>query len=133
LSYFSGLYTPFVYSVAKAELLGATSKQASNILVVIGIVNTISRIATGFVSDLPCVDSVMLYNVAAIVAGAVTCLVAVFNTYELLLLYGALFGVSIGEHRTAVVIAEIITCDRIIKKKQKKTRNFTRESDCSRC
>ena len=62
----------------------------------IGVGNMVSRILTGFVADLPCVDSVLIYNVAAIVAGLVTCLVSVFDTYELLMMYGALFGVSIG-------------------------------------
>jgi len=103
--YAAGLYTPFVYSVAKAESLGADSKQASYILVVIGVGNTISRIATGFIADLPCVDSVLIYNVAAILAGLITCLVAVFDTYGLLIMYGALFGVSIGElHSTTVTL-----------------------------
>jgi predicted MFS family arabinose efflux permease len=94
---FAGLFTPFVYGPAKAESLGSSAKQASLLLSVLGACNTVSRIITGFIADLPQVDCVLVHNVAAILAGLFTCLVCVFNSYELLMVYSALFGTFIGK------------------------------------
>ena len=96
-SFNSGLYTPFVYVVQKAtNELDASKQQAGNILLIIGICNTVSRVITGLVSDLPQVDVMVIQNVAAILAGVATCLVAVLNSMALLYLYAAFFGVTIG-------------------------------------
>jgi len=39
----------------------------------------------------------IVHNVAAVIAGAATCLVAVLDRYEFLLVYVAVFGVFVGQ------------------------------------
>ena len=95
----SGLYTPFVYVSQKArEELGATEKQGSYIIVVLGVFNTVSRVATGLVADHPRIDPVTINNVAAILMGVTTALVSVLNSYGLLMGYAAVFGVVMGQY-----------------------------------
>jgi predicted MFS family arabinose efflux permease len=91
------LYTPFVYVTEKAKReLGIAPSRANLILSVLGACNTVSRVVTGLIADNPRVDCLLVHNIAAIVAGGLTCLVSVFNSYALLMLYGALFGIFIG-------------------------------------
>ena len=54
------------------------------------------RIITGFISDRPNVDVIVIQNVAAIVSGVATGLVFLFNSYALMCAYAAVFGVFIG-------------------------------------
>ena len=54
------------------------------------------RIITGLLADHPRIDSLILHNGAAIIAGIATCLVAVLDHYYLLMAYGAVFGTFTG-------------------------------------
>jgi len=92
-----GFYTPFVYIPAKSESLGTSAKQTSVLLSVMGATNTVFRAVAGFLADRPCVDGVLLHNVAIILAGVTTCLVCVCNTWEMLMIYAALFGTLTGK------------------------------------
>jgi len=101
----SGLYTPFVFVYEKAiSEVGVPTRDASLILSLLGIFNTVGRLMAGWLADRPWADSLVIYNVAAILAGLVTCLVAVTFSFELLCLYAAFFGILIGSHRTSICI-----------------------------
>lgn len=76
--------------------LGVESGKASLILSVLGVCNTVSRILAGWLADRRWIDLLIIHNVSAILAGAATAIVSVLNTYELLCLYAAFFGVNIG-------------------------------------
>jgi len=94
----TGLYTPFVYIYEKAVSEVRVPKgKASLILSVLGVSNTLGRLAAGLVADRPWADAVFIHNISAVAAGLLTCLVSVFFTFELLCLYAALFGVFLGE------------------------------------
>jgi len=93
----TGLYTPFVYIYEKAvEDAKVPKVRASLILSVLGVCNTLGRLAAGLLADRPWADPVLLHNVAAIVAGLSTCLVSFCSTFELLCIYAAVFGVFLG-------------------------------------
>lgn len=94
---FLGLYTPFVYVSQKAiTQLGEDPAKASLILSVLGVCNTVSRILAGWLADRRWIDLLIIHNVSAILAGAATALVSILNSYELLCLYAAFFGVNIA-------------------------------------
>ena len=93
-----GLYTPFVYIYEKAvSEVKVPKAKASLILSVLGVCNTLGRLAAGLIADRPWADPVLIHNVAAITAGLLTCLVSVFFSFELLCLYAALFGIFLGK------------------------------------
>lgn len=79
--------------------------RASLILSVLGVSNTVGRLAAGFLADRPWADSVFIHNVAVIVAGLLTCLVSVVFSFDLLCVYAALFGGLIG---TSVCLALLL-------------------------
>ena len=94
----AGLYTPFVYIYEKAvSEVPVSGAKASLILSLLGVCNTLGRLVVGLVADRPWVDAVLVHNVAAILAGVLTCVVAVLFRFELLCLYAALFGLFIGQ------------------------------------
>jgi MFS family permease len=108
---FAGLYTPFVFVTEKAEKeLGIEKTKASLILSVLGASNTVSRILAGLVADHPRVDCMLVHNVAGIMAGVTTCLVSFLNSYELLMVYAAFFGVFMAGFITlrSIVIVELL-------------------------
>jgi len=71
--------------------------KASLILSVLGVCNTLGRLMAGLLADRPWADPVLIHNVAAIMAGLLTCLVSMFYSFDLLCLYAALFGVFLGK------------------------------------
>ena len=74
------------------------TRDASLILSLLGIFNTVGRLIAGWLADRPCADSLVIYNVSAILAGLLTCLVSVTFSFNLLCLYAASFGVLIGSY-----------------------------------
>jgi len=65
-----GLYIPYMFIPALAELRGISSVNASFLLSIVGICNTIGRIVSGFITDLPCVNALVVTTIA-LGAGAV--------------------------------------------------------------
>jgi hypothetical protein len=59
---FTGLYTPFVYVYEKAVFLGVDKSKASLILSILGIFNTLGRLAAGWLADRPWADALMIHN-----------------------------------------------------------------------
>jgi len=99
----AGVYTPFVYIYEKAvRELQVPGERASLIVSVLGVANTVGRLAVGLVGDRASVDAVLVHNVAAVAAGLLTCLVAVLFRFDLLCLYAALFGLAIGQQPATV-------------------------------
>ncbi|XP_028172095.1 monocarboxylate transporter 12-like [Ostrinia furnacalis] len=64
----AGLYVPFVYIVDAAMMNGVEAGKASFLLSIIGITNTIGRIACGWVADFPWMDSLLLNNLCLVIA-----------------------------------------------------------------
>jgi len=99
------MFTPFVYVMKKmTEQLGVGPLEASYFLSVLGAFSTVSRVLTGFLADRPSIDALILHNGAAIIAGVATLFVFLLDSYALLLVYGAVFGVFSGTfaHRIGV-------------------------------
>ena len=92
------MYTPFVYIYEKAvDEVKIPKAKASLILSVLGVCNTLGRLMAGLLADRPWADSVLMHNVAVIIAGLLTCLVSVIFSFELLCVYAALFGIFLGK------------------------------------
>lgn len=64
-----GFYIPYVYIVAQAEDMGIAKENASYLLSIIGIANSVGRIVLGFVSDKPWVNRLAVYNVCLTLCG----------------------------------------------------------------
>lgn len=100
----AGLYTPFVYAYQKALGLGTPDSTASIIISVLGIFNTLGRLASGWLADRPWADSLVIHNASAILAGIGTCVVPLLNSFPLLVCYAAWFGTFIGQYFWKIVL-----------------------------
>ncbi|CAL8110736.1 unnamed protein product [Orchesella dallaii] len=64
-----GFYVPFVYLIDAAVLKGVDADSAAFLLSIIGVTNTIGRVVSGMVSDLPQVNSLFMNNVCILLSG----------------------------------------------------------------
>ncbi|KAG8228577.1 hypothetical protein J437_LFUL009282, partial [Ladona fulva] len=64
-----GFNVPYVYIVASAEELGISKERASLLLSVLGVANTVGRVALGWVADKPWVNRLWIYNVSLTICG----------------------------------------------------------------
>lgn len=64
-----GFNVPYVHLVSKAREVGISPKDASYLLAVIGIANTISRIVLGYLSDKAWVNRLWVYNGCLTICG----------------------------------------------------------------
>lgn len=64
-----GYYVPYFIVVDHATELGIAKEDASHLLSVIGIVNTLSRIIMGYISDKPWANRLWVYNICLTVCG----------------------------------------------------------------
>ena len=63
----------------------------------LGISNVVGRILSGFVSDRPWADAVILNNGALILGGALTCCLPWLPSFPFWATYSALYGLCIGK------------------------------------
>ncbi|XP_075212745.1 monocarboxylate transporter 1 isoform X2 [Lycorma delicatula] len=64
-----GFYVPYVYIVVQARQKGLEVEKANMLLAVIGIANTVGRIALGYLSDKPWVNRLWVYNTCLTICG----------------------------------------------------------------
>jgi len=79
-------------------LLGVSKSRAALLLSVLAVSSTASRLVVGWVADSPGVDSVVLYSIALLIAGAATCTLPALRSYQLLCGYQLVYGVCCGEY-----------------------------------
>ncbi|CAG5134292.1 unnamed protein product [Candidula unifasciata] len=91
-----GFFVPFIYIPTHAIDLGLDSTSAAFLISIIGITNTVGRVAVGFVSDQTWADCLLINNVALICGGVATLFVPYYTYYYLLAIYAAIFGSAIA-------------------------------------
>lgn len=91
-----GFYIPFIYLPDCAILKGHPRDQAAFLLSIIGIANTVGRVLCGWVSDQPWADSLLINNLALIMAGVATIASPFCVSYGLLGAYSCVFGLGIA-------------------------------------
>jgi len=105
-----GFNVPYVFMKDKALDLDIESQDASFLIAVIGIANTIGRIILGYISDKPWLNRLYLYNSALAISGIATALSSFCVTYTSLVVYAAVFGATIGAYvgLTSVVLVDLL-------------------------
>jgi len=113
-----GFNAPFIYIPDRAEKeLELTRKQGAMLLSVVGISNTIGRVLFGFTSDHPIVRRrrLFVYNGALTVCGVATVLSIYATTYYSMMVYSAVFGVTIGAYvtLTSVLLVDLLGLEKL--------------------
>ncbi|XP_076277714.1 monocarboxylate transporter 12-like isoform X2 [Lasioglossum baleicum] len=76
-----GFNVPYVYVLPQAEEQGIAKNDASYLLAIIGIANTVGRIVLGYISDKPWVNRLLIYNLCLTICG-LGCLYDELKSYD---------------------------------------------------
>ncbi|XP_016840676.1 monocarboxylate transporter 14 isoform X2 [Nasonia vitripennis] len=109
-----GFYTPFVYVKERASQ--EMNKDTATFLVsVIGIGNTIGRVALGFVSSLPGVDALLVNNVFITLSGLLTIFSGLSLAQGYQFFYAASFGlcVSVFASLRSILVVDLVGLERL--------------------
>lgn len=106
---------PYFYLADHMKLLGYTESQASFVLSVIGMTNTISMIGLGWAGDRPWLNVMKTYAVCLILCG-ISCMGMLFFAYDYILLQisSGLFGLFFASSFsfTPVILVELVPLER---------------------
>ncbi|XP_049531142.1 monocarboxylate transporter 12 isoform X1 [Anopheles darlingi] len=110
-----GFNVPYVYLTEQALATGIDTKQASYLLGIIGIANTLGRIVLGYLSDKTWVNRLAVYNISLSVCGVATALSVLCYNFETLAVYSGIFGFTIGAYvgLTSVILVDLLGLEKL--------------------
>ncbi|XP_078050443.1 monocarboxylate transporter 5-like isoform X2 [Augochlora pura] len=110
-----GFNVPYVYVLPQAEEQGITKKDASYLLAIIGIANTIGRIVLGYISDKPWVNRLLIYNLCLTICGLATILSTECTSFVTFAIYTSIFGFTSGAYvgLTSVLLIDLLGLQRL--------------------
>ncbi|XP_023233486.1 monocarboxylate transporter 12-like isoform X1 [Centruroides sculpturatus] len=110
-----GFNVPYVYTKVRANALGITDEHTSILLSVIGISNTVGRVALGYLSDRKWVNRLFLYNASLTICGLATAFSCYCTTYTTLVIYSAIFGGTAGAYvsLTSVILVDLLGLEKL--------------------
>lgn len=106
-----GYVVPYVFLPIRATTMEiADPRQASFLLSIIGITNTIGRIVFGYIADFKFVNRLMLYNTVLVLCGLASFVSSLCVTYPLMAAYAGVFGFMIGVYTclTPIVLVDLL-------------------------
>ncbi|KAG7202993.1 hypothetical protein KM043_010125 [Ampulex compressa] len=111
----AGLYVPFVYLVDAAILNGIAKDSAPFLLSIIGITNTVGRVACGYVADFPQVDSLLLNNICLIISTISVAATPFCHTYTAYIIMSVSFGIAISGYisLTSIILVDLLGLDKL--------------------
>lgn len=110
-----GFYAPYVFIVDRALEMDIEPNKTATLLAVVGISNTVSRVVLGYISDLPRINRLYLYNMALTICGLGTCCSIWMNNFSTQVFYAAVFGSTSGAYvgLTSVVLVDLLGIERL--------------------
>ncbi|XP_060801489.1 monocarboxylate transporter 13 isoform X2 [Amyelois transitella] len=111
----AGLYVPFVYLVDAAKANGIEQGQASFLISIIGITNTVGRIACGWVADFPWMDTLLLNNICLVIATIAVASTPFCFSYACYVLMAIAFGLAISGYisLTSIILVDLLGLDKL--------------------
>ncbi|XP_015607738.1 monocarboxylate transporter 12 [Cephus cinctus] len=110
-----GFNIPYVYLVAQAQQRHIPTNEASYLLAVIGIANTVGRIVLGYLSDKPWINRLLVYNCCLTICGLATALSIFCTTFTAFAFYSTVYGFTAGAYvgLTSVILVDLLGLDRL--------------------
>ncbi|XP_055372462.1 monocarboxylate transporter 3 [Condylostylus longicornis] len=111
----AGLYVPFVYLVDAAMQNGIEQNQASFLISVIGITNTVGRVICGYVADFPQVDSLLLNNICLLISTVAVAATPLCTSYGAYIAMSIFFGIAISGYisLTSIILVDLLGLDKL--------------------
>lgn len=92
-----GYCVPYVFLPDRAVMMEiADKRQASFLISIVGITNTVGRIVFGYIADFKFVNRLMMYNTVLVLCGLASFASSLCVTYPLMAAYSGVFGFMIG-------------------------------------
>ncbi|CAL4062890.1 unnamed protein product, partial [Meganyctiphanes norvegica] len=105
-----GFYTPFVYLPAAAEAKGVDKTAATFLVSIIGITNTVGRVLSGLIADIPCVSALWVNNICIVASGLCVFLTPFATTYGSFCTIAVFFGFFVSPYiaLTSIIIVDLL-------------------------
>jgi predicted MFS family arabinose efflux permease len=91
-----GYLVPYLFLPDRAIKMGYNAKEGALLITILGVTNTVGRVAFGYISDKPCVNRLALYGTVLTIVGVLTTLSIWCADYWSLASYSAIFGFLMG-------------------------------------
>ncbi|XP_074652647.1 monocarboxylate transporter 12-B-like isoform X2 [Tubulanus polymorphus] len=110
-----GFFVPFTFIVDNALELEVDPDLAYYLISALGFMNIIGRVMTGFISDRPWADCLIINSFALIIAGILTALCPFCSTFVHLMLYVAGFGLCIAAFVSlrSILVVELMGLEKL--------------------
>ena len=110
-----GFYTPFVYLPDMAAIRGVEINDANFLISIIGISNTVGRVAAGWISDFEWVNSLLVTNLAIFFSGVCVFVLPWCQSYTSYIIIALLFGVFVAAYisLTSIVLVDLLGLDNL--------------------
>ena len=91
-----GFVAAYVFLPNRGLSLGFDNYESTSLISVVGISNTVGRVAFGFIGDMKCVNRLFLCNTARVICGISSVISVVLWTFPWQMSYSFIFGFLIG-------------------------------------
>ncbi|XP_050534916.1 monocarboxylate transporter 1 isoform X2 [Daktulosphaira vitifoliae] len=113
----AGLYVPFVFLVDYAQEagMGINKDQATFLISIIGITNTIGRVVCGFIADYPRVDSLFLNNICLLICTAAVAATPFCVVYYHYVTMAMFFGIAVSGYisLTSILLVDLLGLEKL--------------------
>ncbi|KAJ8965757.1 hypothetical protein NQ314_003915 [Rhamnusium bicolor] len=111
----AAVYIPFVYLVDCAKADGIETGSASFLLSIIGITNTVGRIACGYFADFPQVNALLVNNICLIIAAVSVGLIPFCHTYIAYTASSIFFAIALAGYisLSSIILVDLLGLDKL--------------------
>ncbi|VEN61297.1 unnamed protein product [Callosobruchus maculatus] len=111
----AALYVPFVYIVECAVTDGISKGQASFLISIIGITNTVGRLLVGYMADFPQINALLVNNLALALAAVAVGLAPFCHTYAAYVAMSIAFALAIAAYisLTSIILVDLLGLDKL--------------------
>ncbi|XP_048520513.1 monocarboxylate transporter 3 isoform X2 [Dendroctonus ponderosae] len=111
----AGLYIPFVYLAACAQADGIEPTKASFLISIIGITNTVGRVACGYFADFPRVNALQVNNICLVISTLAVAATPFCHTYPAYVIMAIAFGVAVSGYisLTSIILVDLLGLDKL--------------------
>ncbi|XP_050701205.1 uncharacterized protein LOC126987842 isoform X1 [Eriocheir sinensis] len=105
-----GFYTPFVYLPSAAMEKGVEPEYATFLISLIGITNTIGRVLSGFIADLPWVSPLWINNICIILSGVCVFFTPFASSYASFVTLSLFFGFFVSAYisLSSIILVQLL-------------------------
>jgi len=110
-----GFYIPFVFLIDAAVKQGVDKENAALLLSIIGITNTIGRVGSGMLSDLPQVNSLFMNNMCILLSGLSVAVVPFCTSFYSFVAVALFFGLFVSGYvsLTSIILVDLLGLDNL--------------------